>query len=635
MDRSWMKLSRVSNAYQNGVQTFLNFAFQNASQENMILCLCKKCGNIYWHSREVVYEHLIVDGFIRGYKKWIFHGECTSSGTSSTINPTYPDTDYHQNVRQDDMEDMLRDAFNMRSHGEQSFPPDFIISEDCNITGNVFCETGTSAPNEEPNEEAAKFYNLLNEMNEELYEGSKYSKLSFCIRLFHLKCLGGWTGNSFTMLLEFLREMFPFAKIPQSCQDMKRLIKDLGLGYDKIHSCPNDCMLYWGDQKNQQSCHVCGKSRWMNSNTEDVNTDEGGAQLRKKPVKVLRYFPLIPRLQRFFMSSKTAESMTWHNDQRTDDGLLRHPADSLAWKSFDSKFPSFASDPWNVRLGLAADGFNPFKIMSTSSYSTWPVVLVPYNLPPWICMKQSSFILSMIIPGEKALLWTINDFPAYANLSGWSTKGRYACPCCAAQTCSKWLYNGKKFSYMGHRRWLDENHKFRFQRTLFDGTEEYRGAPEQTVGSEILFMLKDINFSYGKINQPPITQTRRRSRDESDDESDEEDDPNEASYGRKGNVCENVIGTILNVDGKSKDNLQSRLDLVDMRIWRDLHPQVLPNGKYRLPPSIFSMSKKEKEVFCMVLKDIKVPDAYASNISRCVSFKDRRLYSLNRMITTS
>ncbi|KAG8480296.1 hypothetical protein CXB51_024722 [Gossypium anomalum] len=563
----------------------------------MILCPCKKCGNIYWHFCEVVYEHLIVDGFIRGYKKWIFHGECTSSGTSSTINPTYPDTDYHQYVRQDDMEDMLRDAFNMRSHGEQSFPPNFIISEDCNIGGNVFCETGTSAPNEEPNEEAAKFYNLLNEMNEKLYEGSKYSKLSFCIRLFPLKCLGGWTGNSFTMLLEFLREMFSFAKIPQSCQDMKRLIKDLGLG-----------------------------------NTEDVNTDESGAQLRKKPVKVLRYFPLIPRLQRLFMSSKTAESMRWHNDQRTDDGLLRHPADSLAWKSFDSKFLSFASDPQNVRLGLAADGFNPFKIMSTS-YSTWLPLIEELKqlwsgVETYDVLRKENFNLRVV------LLWTINDFPAYANLSGWSTKGRYACPCCAAQTCSKWLYNGKKFSYMGHRRWLDGNHKFRFQRTLFDGTEEYRGAPEQTAGSEILF---DINFSYGKMNQPPITQTRRRSRDESD----EEDDPNEVELWKKRsifffelpywehnilrhnldvmhiekNVYENIIGTILNVDGKSKDNLQSRLDLVDMRIRRDLHPQVLPNGKYRLPPSIFSMSKKEKEVFCMVLKDIKVPDAYASNIS--------------------
>ncbi|KAH0651751.1 hypothetical protein KY284_031663 [Solanum tuberosum] len=29
-----------------------------------------------------------------------------------------------------------------------------------------------------------------------------------------------------------------------------------------------------------------------------------------------------------------------------------------------------------------------------------------------------------------AVLWTINDFPAYANLSGWSTKGYMACPTC-------------------------------------------------------------------------------------------------------------------------------------------------------------------------------------------------------------
>ncbi|KAH1092026.1 hypothetical protein J1N35_019283 [Gossypium stocksii] len=94
------------------------------------------------------------------------------------------------------------------------------------------------------------------------------------------------------------------------------------------------------------------------------------------------------------------------------------------------------------------------------------------------------------------------------------------------------------------------------------------------------------------------------------------------------NVYENIIETILNVDGKLKDNLQSRLDLVDMGIRRDLHPQVLLIGKYRLPPLIFTMSKEEKEMFCTVLKDIKVLDAYASNISQCVSLKDRRLYSL-------
>ncbi|KAG8493196.1 hypothetical protein CXB51_010618 [Gossypium anomalum] len=233
-----------------------------------------------------------------------------------------------------------------------------------------------------------------------------------------------------------------------------------------------------------------------------------------------------------------------------------------------------------------------------------------------------------------SLLWTINDFPAYANLFGWSTKGRYACPYCVVKTCSKWLYNGKKFSYTGHRRWLDGNHKFRFQRSLFDGNEEFKEAPKQTIGFVILFMLKDINFSYEKMNQPHNTQTKRRPRElyigdvdgQIDDESDEEDDPNE-------NVCENIIGTILNVDKKLKDNLQSRLDLVYMGIRRELHPQVLSNGKYRLSPSIFAMSKKEKEVFCTVLKDIKVPDEFRLHTTSCKRL--RRIQNCGIVVNSS
>ncbi|XP_028087849.1 uncharacterized protein LOC114288527 [Camellia sinensis] len=50
-----------------------------------------------------------------------------------------------------------------------------------------------------------------------------------------------------------------------------------------------------------------------------------------------------------------------------------------------------------------------------------------------------------------ALLWTISDFPAYANLSGWSTKGEYACPCCNVKTQSYWLKHGRKYSYISHR----------------------------------------------------------------------------------------------------------------------------------------------------------------------------------------
>jgi hypothetical protein len=113
---------------------------------------------------------------------------------------------------------------------------------------------------------------------------------------------------------------------------------------------------------------------------------------------VLRYFPLIPRIQRLFAINKTSDDMRWHDVGRTKDGKLRHPADGEAWKDFDRRYPDFEKDYRNVRLGLASDGFNPFRNLS-SKHSTWPVMLIPYNLPPWICMKQTSLILSMIIPG--------------------------------------------------------------------------------------------------------------------------------------------------------------------------------------------------------------------------------------------
>ncbi|PPD86911.1 hypothetical protein GOBAR_DD16147 [Gossypium barbadense] len=73
---------------------------------------------------------------------------------------SYPGTAYHQSVRGDGMEGMLRNAFNMHNHGLQSFPADFVASDDCNLSGNAFTELGRSVPHEEPNGEAAKFYAL-------------------------------------------------------------------------------------------------------------------------------------------------------------------------------------------------------------------------------------------------------------------------------------------------------------------------------------------------------------------------------------------------------------------------------------------------------------------------------------------
>ena len=135
----------------------------------------------------------------------------------------------------------------------------------------------------------------------------------------------------------------------------------------------------------------------------------------------------------------------------------------------------------------------------SSSYSCWPVILVVYNLPPSLCMKDEFTFLSMLIPGPKQpgndidiyleplidellklwngvytydistkkffnlramLLWTINDFPAYGNLAGCPTKGRYGCPICGENSNVVWLKHSKKMSFCNHIRFLPQEHRY-------------------------------------------------------------------------------------------------------------------------------------------------------------------------------
>ncbi|XP_060181912.1 uncharacterized protein LOC132611513 isoform X1 [Lycium barbarum] len=460
-NKQWMELinDRLAGAYVDGVESFLDYAFTRLGEPQLIRCPCIKCGNATSRTRVVVRSHLIVHGIIPGYTLWYHHGE--RSGEAQPDSEFIYDNDIEEGDGEDEIHGILRDLY--------------YNGDNMNNSGDDFVE-------EEPNLEAKRFYKLLEDFKLPLYESAKVSKLSTLVKLLHIKSIGHWSNESFTMLLKFLKEdlLLDGTNLPNSYYEAKKVIRDLGLSYKKIDACKNDCMLYWKNDNCLESCKVCGVSRWK----EDKHSGETKFKSGKKiPYKILRYFPLKPRLQRLFMCSKTSPLISWHHDKRVDDGIMRHPADSMVWKNFDELHPSFAAEPRNVRLGLASDGFQPFG-MSRTPYSIWPVVLIPYNLPPWLCMKQENFILSMLIPGPESpgdaidvylqplieelnelwetgvetfdastkknftlhasLLWTINDFPAYANLSGWSTKGKLACPCCNKGTVSTRLKNCKK-----------------------------------------------------------------------------------------------------------------------------------------------------------------------------------------------
>ncbi|XP_042964577.1 uncharacterized protein LOC122298784 [Carya illinoinensis] len=397
-------------------------------------------------------------------------------------------------------------------------------------------------------------------------------------------------------------DAFPNAELPQSYEEARTLERGLGFTYHKIHACPNDCILFWKENVHMSECPICKASRWK------PNTHGS----RVIPQKVLCHFPLKPRLRRLFVSSKIAGDMRWHKEQRViDESSMRHPVDSESWKTFDQAHSWFARDARNVRLGLASDGFNPFNNLA-KPYSIWPVILVPCNLPPWLCMKDSFFMTSLIIPGPKspgndidvylqplidellelwahgvptydastkemfmlhaALLWTINDFPAYGNLSGWSTKGKLACPSCNASTDSNWLKKRKRTT------------------------------------EELNWTKKSIFFKL------PYWSTMRHRH-------------NLDVMHIEKNISENILGTLMNILGKTKDNSNSQRDLEILGFRKELHLK-REGERTIMPHASYTLHGDERNKFCEWLAEVKFPDGFASNITHYVSVCDSKISGL-------
>ncbi|XP_028189754.1 uncharacterized protein LOC114376042 [Glycine soja] len=484
MDRSWMKRPRITEEYENGVEDFLQFAKQNAPDfHGVYFCPCVKCLNGRRQSLDDIRTHLICDGICPTYTRWIWHGEL------SEMSSTPGNVGVHEEVG-DHIKDMLRDL------GQEGFRQ-------------------THAP----------YYEKLdNDSKTPLYvECTKYTRLSGVLALVNLKVRFGWSDKSFNELLLLLKNMLPEDNtLPKNHYEAKKILCPVGMEYQKIHACPNDCILYRHEYAELRNCPTCGVSRYkVNSN----DCGEDATTYKDRPSKVCWYLPVIPRFKRLFANAEDAKNLTWHADGMIKDGLLRHPTDSPQWKTIDQLYPEFSQDPRNLRVGLASDGMNPFGNLSCN-HSSWPVLLIIYNLPPWLCIKRKYIMMSMMIAGPRQpgndidvylapliedlrKLWvegvdvydgnahetfklralifcTINDFPAYGNLSGYSVKGHHACPICEKDTSYIQIKHGKKTVYTRHRRFLKPFHPYRRMKKAFNGTSEIDSAPIPLSGVEVL-----------------------------------------------------------------------------------------------------------------------------------------------------
>jgi hypothetical protein len=152
--------------------------------------------------------------------------------------------------------------------------------------------------------------------------------------------------------------------LPRSTEEAKKVVCPLDLPHVKYDACINDCALYRDEYKELTTCPVCSQSQYKRGN-------------RKVPQKVVWYFPITPRLKRYFVDPKEAKLMQWHTEREKpgDDPekctILTHPADASQWLALDME-DGFRDNARNVRLGMSTDRLNPFGNQS-STHSTWPV----------------------------------------------------------------------------------------------------------------------------------------------------------------------------------------------------------------------------------------------------------------------
>ena len=252
-DRSWMYLDSPQGLrrmdYCNGVQGFINFA--TSIPRNFtgggIRCPCRKCQNKKYLHPDVVMMHLLHKGFVEDYECWYAHGEVFVSNRrmgETVVGSTSSASNVHEaaNDNTNPYRNMVMDAMRMNQDNVNQCP---IVEE-------------------EPNAEAARFFDLLKDSDEPLWDGcTNHSKLSAVAQVFTIKSDHGLSEAGYDKIIDWARSILPEGnRLKENFYAAKSMMKPLGLGYQKIDMCPNFCMLYYLENDEMTECMTCGHSRY-------------------------------------------------------------------------------------------------------------------------------------------------------------------------------------------------------------------------------------------------------------------------------------------------------------------------------------------------------------------------------------
>ena len=237
-NKEWMNLvnDRLNEAYQMGVQKFLDYALKKLGAKNKIRCPCMKCCNTNFGTHESVRAHLMIHGISEGYTFWYHHGEMCNEPQSESEdeeNEILQDDTSAPDDSDDEIQQFINDLY-----------PQF-IGLDKN-SGDVEFSGTQNFPEMESNDGAKQFYKLIDDLEQLIYPSSLVSRLSAILKLLHMKSIGYSSNKSFTILLQLLKQLILEGSfLPDSYYNAKKVLHDISLSYEKYDSYVNDCMLYW------------------------------------------------------------------------------------------------------------------------------------------------------------------------------------------------------------------------------------------------------------------------------------------------------------------------------------------------------------------------------------------------------
>ena len=322
-NRDWMYtgFARKDEDWVRGTSNFLDQAFGPAARGSIRMpCPCRSCKNSKRKIKDEIWKDLYRNGYVEDYKTWIFHGE--KARIREEVRAELEKFDGDAGV-----DDMIVD-FNEARGNER------LVEED-------------------PEETAKAFYEMMESAKKPLHKYTTLSQLECMGRLMGLKSQLNMSREGFNLMLQIFGEMLPEGhELPKNEYTSQKLLRALKMDYESIHACPNGCVLFRGeDLESATHCPKCKASRFV-----EVERSDGTKKQSPIPEKVLRYLPVIPRLQRLYMTEESAKQMRWHKNGKRYSGNMVHPSDGDAWKYFDAQHPRKAEEARNVRVAFATDG---------------------------------------------------------------------------------------------------------------------------------------------------------------------------------------------------------------------------------------------------------------------------------------